>query len=76
MKGGFLLDIVVRQGSSILQLLARENEPLLIRGNTLFFLNLRFHVVDCVRSLDLQRNGLAGEGFDEDLHTAAMYVWG
>jgi len=34
MEGRFLLDVVVREGTAVLQLLAGEDETLLIRGNT------------------------------------------
>ena len=32
-KGGLLLDVVVREGAVILELLAREDETLLVRGD-------------------------------------------
>ena len=34
MEGGLLLDVVVSQGSPILQLLAGKDQPLLVRGDT------------------------------------------
>ena len=37
-EGGLLLDVVVRQGPAILKLLSSEDQPLLIRGNTLLVL--------------------------------------
>ena len=37
LKGRFLLDVVIRQGSTIFDLLASENQSLLIRWNTLYF---------------------------------------
>ena len=37
-KGGFLLDVVVGQGSSILQLLPGKDKTLLVGGNTLLVL--------------------------------------
>jgi hypothetical protein len=33
-QGGFLLDVVVGQSATIFQLLASEDQPLLIRRNT------------------------------------------
>jgi len=36
---------------------------------TLLVLNLALDVVDCIRRLNLQRDGLAGQGLYEDLHT-------
>ena len=37
-------------------------------GLTLLVLNLALDVVDCIRRLYLQRDGLAGQGLYEDLH--------
>ena len=37
-KGRLLLDIIIRQGTSIFQLLASENESLLVRGDSLLIL--------------------------------------
>jgi len=68
-KGGFLLNVIVTQSSSVFQLLASEDQSLLVRWNALLILDLRLHVVDGVRRLDLQRDGLPREGFDKNLHT-------
>ena len=67
-----LLDIVVGQSATVLQLLTSEDETLLVRGDTLLILNLGLDVVDRVRGLDFERDGLAGERLDEDLHTTAQ----
>ena len=40
MKGGLLLDVVVRQSTAIFQLLASEDQPLLIRRNSFLILDL------------------------------------
>ena len=45
MERSLLLDVVVRQGTAVLELLARENEALLIRGDALLVLNLGLDVV-------------------------------
>ena len=70
-EGGFLLDVVVGEGAAVFQLLAGENQTLLVGRNTLLVLDLGLHVVDGVRGLHLQSDGLAGEGFHEDLHPSA-----
>jgi len=49
-------------------LLASEDEPLLVRGDALLVLDLGLDVVDRVGRLDLERDRLAGERLDEDLH--------
>jgi len=71
MKGRLLLNVVVTQSPPILQLLPGEDQPLLIRRDSFLILNLRLHVVDGIARLDLQRDRLAREGLDEDLHSTA-----
>ena len=72
MEGALLLDVVIRERTPILKLLARKDETLLVRRNTLLILDLRLHVVDRVRRLDLQRDRLPREGLDENLHTTTQ----
>jgi hypothetical protein len=60
-----LLDVVVRQGSTILELFAGENQALLVGWNALLVLDLRFDIVNRVRRLDLEGDGLAREGLHE-----------
>ena len=67
-EGGFLLDVVVREGAAILQLLSSEDETLLVRGNSLLVLDLLFHGLDGVGGFDLEGDGLSSEGLHEDLH--------
>jgi len=67
-KGGFLLDVVVAQGSTVLELLSSEDQTLLIWWNSLFILDFRLHVLDSVTRLDFQSNSLASQGFHKDLH--------
>ena len=59
MEGGLLLNIVVRKGPAILELLSGEDEALLVRGNALLVLDLRLHRLNGVGGLDLQRDGLS-----------------
>ena len=70
-KGALLLDVVVRKSAAILELLASEDEALLVRRTALLGLDLRFDVVNRVGGLDLEGDGLAGQGLDKDLHTSA-----
>ena len=60
-------DVVVRERAAVLQLLAREDEALLVGRDALLVLDLLLHVVDRVGRLDVERDGLAREGLDEDL---------
>ena len=70
MEGALLLDIVVGKGAPILQLLASEDQTLLVRGNALLVLDLGLDIVNGVRGLHLKGDGLAGEGLHEDLHAS------
>jgi hypothetical protein len=52
-KGRLLLDIVIRESPTVFQLLAGEDQALLIRRNSLFVLDLALDVVNSIRRLDL-----------------------
>jgi len=68
MESGLLLDVVVGKGSAILELLASEDESLLVWRNSFLILDLGLDIFDSVGSLDLKGDGLTREGLDEDLH--------
>ena len=67
-KSALLLDVVVRESAAVLELLAGENQTLLIRRNSLLVLNLRLDIFDGVRRLNIKSDGLARESLDENLH--------
>jgi hypothetical protein len=54
-----LLDVVVGERAAVLELLAREDEALLVRRDALLVLDLRLDVLDRVGRLDLERDSLA-----------------
>ena len=70
-----LLDVVVGERAAVLELLAREDEALLVGRDALLVLDLRLHVLDRVGRLDLERHRLAREGLDEDLRGRGEEVW-
>jgi len=71
MEGGLLLDVVVGESSSILELLSSEDESLLVWWDTLLILDLGLDVLDGVSWLDIKGDGLTSESLDEDLHTTS-----
>jgi hypothetical protein len=73
-KSGLLLDVVVRESAAVLELLAGEDEALLIRRDAFLVLNLLLDVVDAVVGLHLERDGLASKSLHEDLHGFAFYL--
>ncbi|KAM0937083.1 hypothetical protein DsansV1_C26g0195431 [Dioscorea sansibarensis] len=72
-ESGLLLDVVISEvgkGAAVLQLLAGEDQTLLVRRNALLILDLGLHVVDGVRRLHLKGDRLARQGLHEDLHAS------
>ena len=67
MQGRLLLDVVVREGAAVLELLAGKDQALLVGRGALLVLDLLLDVVDRVARLDVERDGLARERLDEDL---------
>jgi len=67
-KGAFLLDVVVLQSSAVFELLAREDESLLVGRDSFLVLNFSLHVLDGVALLHVEGDGLASERLHEDLH--------
>lgn len=72
MKSRLLLNVVVGQSTAVLQLFTSENQTLLIGRDALLVLDFRLDIFDSVRGLDLEGDGLAGEGFHENLHRVAF----
>merc|ERR1719457_98501 len=68
MEGGLLLDVVVGQGPAIFQLLAGEDQTLLVWWDSFFVLDLSLDILDSVRSLNFQGDGLTREGLYKNLH--------
>ena len=67
MEGGLLLNVVVREGAAILELLASEDQTMLVGWDSLLVLDLGLHRFDGVRGLDFKGDGLASKGLNEDL---------
>merc|ERR1711896_71751 len=53
-KSALLLDVVVGQSPAILELLASEDQPLLVRGDALLVLDLGLDILDGVGGLNLK----------------------
>ena len=71
MKSGLLLDVVIRKGAAILELLTGEDKTLLVGRDALLVLNLGLDVVNGVGWLDLEGDSLASESLHKDLHATA-----
>lgn len=67
-EGELFLDVILHKGSAILDLFTSKDELLLVSGNSLLVLDLGLDVVNDVQVLHLQGDGIAGPGFNEDLH--------
>jgi hypothetical protein len=71
MEGRLLLDVIVLEGSAVLELLSSEDESLLVWGDSFFILNLGLDSLDGVSLLNLKSDGLSGESLDENLHSTS-----
>jgi len=58
-KGGFLLNVVISKGSTILELFASEDEALLVRWNSFFVLDFLFDVFNSVRRFNIKSDCFA-----------------
>ena len=74
MQGRLLLDVVIREGAPILELLAGKDEALLVGRDALLVLDLRLDVINRVRGLNLEGDGLAGKRLHKDLHDCELSV--
>jgi len=70
MEGRLLLDVVVLESAPVLELLACEDEALLVWWDALLVLDLGLDGINSVSALDFESDGLAGECLDEDLHAS------
>jgi len=59
MKCGFLLDVVIRKGASIFQLLASKNQTLLIWGNAFLILNFGLYIFNSIRWFNLKSDSFS-----------------
>ena len=71
-KGRFLLDVVIRQGTAVFQLLASEDQALLVGRDAFLVLDLSLDIVDRVTCLNVQGDRLTRQGLDKDLHAASQ----
>lgn len=61
MKSGLFLNVVVTQGTTILELLSGKDQTLLVWGNSFLILDLGLDVIDGVGRFDLKSDGLASD---------------
>lgn len=64
----FLLDVVITQGPSILELFACEDETLLIRRDAFLVLDLCLDIINRIRRFHVESDCLARQRLDKDLH--------
>merc|ERR1712198_377059 len=67
-EGRLLLDVVVGKSATILELLASEDQTLLVGRDALFVLDFGFDIFDGIARLDLKSDGLPRESLNKNLH--------
>ena len=66
------MNVVVRKSAAVLEPPSSEDEALLLLRDVYLVLDLNFHVLDGVRRLNLERDGLPGESPHEDLNASSQ----
>ena len=74
MEGALLLNVIVLESAAIFELLACEDESLLVWWDSFFVLDLGLDIFNGVRGLNVQCDSLASQCFDEDLHFGFEYL--
>ena len=59
MERALLLDIVVGESATVLQLLTGKDQTLLVGRDTLLVLDLGLHILNSIAGLHIEGNGLA-----------------
>ncbi|RDY12636.1 hypothetical protein CR513_02531, partial [Mucuna pruriens] len=72
MQSGFLLNIIISKGTTIFQLLPSKDKPLLIWWDALLVLYLSLHIINRIRTFNLQSYGLPRQGLHKNLHATSQ----
>ena len=72
-EGGLRLDVIVRESSAILELLAGEDESLLIGGDAHLVLDLSLGDLNSVRGLNVEGNSPTSVIQNENLHIYLLF---
>jgi len=70
-QGGLLLDVIIRQSTTIFELFSSKDEALLVWGDAFLILDFGLDVVYGVGSLYIKRDGFSGQSLHKDLHTGS-----
>ena len=71
MQSRLLLDVIVGQGAAIFELLAGKDQTLLVGRDAFLVLDLGLHVLDGIRGLNLEGDGLACGGENRMISSTA-----
>ncbi|VDO15485.1 unnamed protein product [Brugia timori] len=66
------MNIIIGQCATVLQLLARKDQSLLIWWNAFLVLNLCFDIFDSIRSLHFECYGFTRQSLYKNLHSSAQ----
>ncbi len=72
MEGGLLLDVVVGESSSVLELLSGKDQSLLVGRDSFLVLDLLLDVLNGIAGLYFQSDCLSSKSFDKDLHSSSQ----
>jgi hypothetical protein len=70
----FVLNVAVREGTGVLELLSSKDQTLYVRRHSYLALNLGLDVPDGIGRLDVQSELLTEGRVDDDLHSSKKQV--
>ena len=71
MESGFLLNVIIGEGSAVFELLTSEDKSLLIWWDTFLVLDLSLDILNGVGVFNIEGDGLTSESLNKDLHTTS-----
>merc|ERR1712080_671830 len=71
MKSTFLLDVIIRKGTSVFELFSSKDQTLLIWRNSFLILNFGLDIFNGVRWFDLKGDSFSSQCLDKDLHSSS-----
>lgn len=70
MKGGLLLDVIIRKSTTVFKLLLGDDQMLLVGRDPFLVLDRTLLIMSRRRRFDLESDSFTGERLDEYLHAA------
>lgn len=65
MQGRLLLNVIISKSTTIFQLFARKDQPLLVGRNTFLILDLSLNIINSIRALNLKSDCFSSQSLNK-----------